>query len=129
MPAGLPIELRERIVRAHVEHGLSPEEVAELFGVGRTSVLRFIAKHRRGEPLEPGRAPGGTPKLGDTELTWLRGRLEEDPYLTSYELTAKYNRAFPKNRVHRSTILRAMHTLGFTHKKRPPSPRNASAPT
>lgn len=119
MSSGYPLELRERIVRAHVEFEMGPQEIAELFGVGRTSVRRYLAKIAAGESLTPGRPPGARPKLGSKEFAWLRERLVEDPYLTSYELAAGYNKRFRANRVHRSTILRAMHSLGFTHKKRP----------
>ncbi len=115
----LPIELRERIVQAYEKQGLAPQEIADLFQVGRTTVRRYLDKHAQGESLEPGFSPGAPPKLGAKERTWLRKRLERDPYLTSYELTVDYNKRFPKNRVHRSTILRAIHDLGFTHKKRP----------
>lgn len=119
MPAGLPIELRTRIVRAHVDQGLSMQEIAELFGVGRTTVRRYLAKNARGESLEPRVAPGARPKLGTKEFAWLKKSIEKNPYVTSYELATLYNRRFRKNQVHRSTVLRAMHQLGFTHKKRP----------
>lgn len=118
MPASIPIELRERIVRAHVERGMGLREIADLFDVGYTSVWRYLAKHANGEPLEPGRPPGAQPKLTKLQRSWLKKQLESDPYLTSYELSARYNRHFRSNRVHRSTILRAMHALGFTHKKK-----------
>ena len=117
--SSLPIELRERIVQAHVDRGLSQTQVAELFQVGRTTVRRYLQKVEAGESLEPGRPPGPTPKLTPKHFTWLKSCLQEDPYLTSYELAAKYNRRFKSNPVHRSTILRAMHKLGYTYKKRP----------
>ena len=116
---GHPLELRERIVRAHVELKMGQQEIAELFGVGRSSVRRYLAKHAAGESLAPGIPPGAPTKLGDKELAWLRKQLTADPYLTSYELSARYNRRFRSNQVHRSTILRAIAALGFTHKKRP----------
>jgi putative transposase len=118
MPASIPIELRERIVRAHVERGMGLREIAELFAVGYSSVWRYISKHENGEDLEPGVAPGAQPKLTASQRSWLKKEIEDDPYLTSHELSARYNRRFRSNRVHRSTILRAMRALGFTHKKK-----------
>ena len=118
MPASFPIELRERIVRAHMELGLRPAEIAETFAVSSASVRRLIAKAENDESLEPGVGSGRPAKLGKKELDWVRRKLEADPYLTSYELSAHYNREFRSNRVHRSTILRAMHALGYTFKKR-----------
>lgn len=119
MPAGLPIELRTRIVNAHVEQGLSRQEIAEVFGVAPTTVGRYLKKLAHGESLEPRTSPGAQPKLGTKELAWLKRNVAKNPYVTSYELAVLYNRRFKKNQVHRSTILRAMHQLGFTHKKRP----------
>lgn len=116
---GLPIELRERIVRAHTEHGMEVLEIADVFQVSITSVRRFIKLASSGGSLIPRTAPGGVKKLGKSEHEWLLSEIQESPFTTSYELTAKYNRNFRSNKVHRSTILRAMHTLGFTHKKRP----------
>ena len=118
MPASLPIELRERIVGAHVEQGMSAAEISRVFQVGYTSVRRYLAKHELGASLAPQFPPGKTPKLGPRELAWVKAELSANPYLTSYELSTRYNRAHRSNGVHRSTILRAMHKLGFTHKKR-----------
>ena len=119
MPASLPIELRERIVGAHVEQGMSVAEISRVFQVGYTSARRYIAVHLSGASLEPRLPPGAEPKLGPADLAWVKNELAADPYLTSYELSARYNRVYRSNRVHRSTILRAMHKVGFTHKKRP----------
>lgn len=115
---GLPIELRERIVHAHAEQGMAVLEIAELFQVSITSVRRFIKVAKAGGSLTPETPPGGLKKLGESEHQWLLAEIQQSPFTTSYELTAKYNRKFRGNKVHRSTILRAMHTLGFTHKKR-----------
>ena len=129
MPRALPIELRERIVQAHLKHGMPADELAEIFSVSVASVRRYLAKDAAGESLEPGVAPGGKPKLSDTENTWLQAELEADPFLTSYELCARFNKAFRCNQVHRSTILRAIHKFGFTYKKKRRTRRSASATT
>jgi transposase len=115
---GLPIELRERIVRAHFEQGIAVLEIADVFQVSITSVRRFIKLAKAGGSLVPNAPPGGQEKLGEAEFKWLLAEIKQSPFTTSYELTSKYNRKFRANQVHRSTILRAMHKLGFTHKKR-----------
>lgn len=119
MPAALPIELRQRIVRAYARQDMTVAEIAAVFQVGVTSVRRYAALARRGLSLHPRTAPGAESKLMDEDLAWLRAQVEASPYLTSYELCTLYNRCHRRNRVHRSTILRAIHKLGFTHKKRP----------
>ncbi len=118
MAAGFPIELRERIVRAYTKLGLSAAETAATFGVSHMSVRRLAAKAAEGESLIPGVSTGRPGKLGERELAWIRKQLEADPYPTSYALKSLYNRKFRSNQVHRSTILRAMHSLGYTFKKK-----------
>ena len=115
---GLPIELLERIVSAQNDQGMAPSEIADVFQVSMASVYRFIKAANAGETLVPNGPTGGPRKLGQRELQWLRSTIETNPFTTSYELTSKYNQEFRSNRVHRSTILRAMHELGYTHKKR-----------
>lgn len=114
----IPLELRERIVEALESKKLTWSETADLFGVSQSSIHRLMLKQRAGESLAPRQSPGAVSKLGAAELSWLRDELESNPYVTSYELSAMYNRRFRGNRVHRSTILRTMHALGYSHKKK-----------
>ncbi len=93
------------------------DDIATNFGVSHMSVRRLIAKAESGESLEPGVGAGRPTKLGEHELEWLRGEIKANPYATSYELSAKYNRQFRTNKVHRSTVLRAIRALGYSSKK------------
>ena len=97
---------------------MAPAEISDIFQVSIISVYRFIKTANSGKTLTPRTPTGGPRKLGQRELMWLRQAVEASPFTTSYELTSKYNQMFRSNRVHRSTILRAIHKLGFTHKKR-----------
>ena len=119
MPASLPIQLRERIVGAHIEQGMNAAEISRVFQVSYTSVRRYLAANESGASLEPRLPPGKEPKLGRDELSWVKSEMASDPYLTSYELSTRYNRVHRSNQVHRSTILRAMHKVGLSFKKRP----------
>lgn len=119
MPASLPLELRKRIVSAHLDQGLSEKEVAEIFGVARSSVRRYLAKHRQQESLEPRRARGADPKLGAEEIEWIKSQVEKNTFQSSYDLAEAYNKHFSQNQVHRSTVLRAMKKLEISYKKKP----------
>jgi transposase len=118
MGHGYPIELRERIVSCHVDEGYSISEAARRFHVSRQTASIYVNKWLSDESLEPGIARRSDRKLCDDAIAWIKKSIEENPFVTSYELAAAYNRAFKHNQVHRSTILRAMKELGFTFKKR-----------
>ncbi len=66
-------DLRQKIVDA-IRRGMSKAEAARTFGVGISTVKRYATKAQRGEPLEPGKAPGKRPKMDER----LRKLLEED---------------------------------------------------
>jgi transposase len=57
-----------------IGRGMSKAEAARTFGVGISTLKRYMSKVHRGEPLEPGKAPGRAPKIGERE----RKLLEED---------------------------------------------------
>ncbi len=80
---GLPIELRERLVAAHVEQGLEILEVAQLFRVSHSSVRRYVATVAEGESLLPKSPPGLQAKPGNKELDWLLVDIKANPCTTS----------------------------------------------
>ncbi len=117
MPKAISLDLRERVADAVLRAEESYPLIAERFCVSVGTVKRIAVKARAGESLEASSPPGRERKLGSVHLARIRAEIERDPYITSYELAARFNKYFPKNRVHRSTILRAMHELGFSFKK------------
>lgn len=127
MAAPLSIDLRERIAAAVVAGEESHPLIAERFDVSVTTVERISRKLREGKSLEPGKSTGRGSALKERHLVWIRTEVERDPYISTYEVAGRFNKRFPKNRVHRSTILRAMHQLGYSFKKN--SARSAARPT
>lgn len=119
MAAPLSLDLRKRIAAAVLAAEETQPRIAERFCVSLSTVERISRKLNAGEGLEPQKHPGRQPLLDERHLERIRAELERDPYITSYELARRFNRVFSKNKVHRSTILRAMHRLGFSFKKRP----------
>lgn len=120
--AVLSQDIKERIVRSVMDDGLSQAETAQRLSVAESTVSRTMRAYReRGTvaPLEYVHGP--SPKLGEEHLEWLRTRVAESPFLSTYELTPLFNEAFPDVTVHRSSILRALHSLGMSVKKRPRS--------
>lgn len=127
MAATLSQDLKERIVRSVTGDELSRAETARRFAVSKSTVTRVLRVWKeRGSVATLEHVPGRKPKLDDTHLAWLRKRVEESPFLSTYELTPMFNEAFPKLGVHRSTILRKLHEFGMSLKKRPRSRPSAS---
>lgn len=117
MPGPLSVDLRQRIVAAIEAAEESHPLIAERFGVSVTTVERMSRRQREGKPLEARKPPGPAKRLEEKHLDWMRRVLGEERFITSYELAARFRKRFPKHAVHRSTVLRAMHELGFSFKK------------
>src|SRR5215218_4631548 len=80
------LDLREKIVVA-VRRGMSKAHAARTFGVGATSVKRYVSLAEQGRSLEPGTAPGKQSKLGESGMRLLED-LHERPRVT-YENRAR----------------------------------------
>lgn len=124
------MDLAERIAdairRAEESHPL----IAERFSVSVTSVERISRRMREGRPLTRTEHSGGVqPLLQEQHHAYVRQQLETDPFVSSYELTARFNAQFSDLEVHRSTILRAMHAAGFSFKKKSRTRRKGTGTT
>jgi transposase len=65
------IDLREKIVAA-VGDGMSKAQAARTFGVGATSVKRYVKLAEKGKSLRPGKAPGKKGKLDERGMELLK---------------------------------------------------------
>ena len=127
MPKPYSRELRERVVRAY-EGGLTQHEVAEQFEIGRTTLVKWLRLRRETGDIEPRPHGGGVPAKVDSAL--MEQVLTELPDGTRAELTALYNRKVGrKDRVHESSLYRALRRNGYVSKKNSRGLRNRSAQT
>ena len=108
-------DLRTKIVEAR-ERGMPTAEVARTFGVGTSSVKRYVATAREGRSLAPRKHPGSKPKLDESACKLLQADLEERPTATLYERRAFLEWAAGV-RVSESTISRVLRRLGWSRKK------------
>jgi transposase len=108
-------DLRKKIVEA-VERRMPKIEAARTFGVGISSVKRYVASYREGRSLAPKKRPGSKPKLDEGARKLLEANLEEHP-----EATLPQRREFLQQvcgvSVSDSTISRMLRRLGWTRKK------------
>ncbi len=108
-------DLRRKIVDA-VERGMPKAEAARTFGVGISTVKRYASKIQRGEPLQPGKAPGKRPKMDEQVRKLLQEDLHERPFITLQQ-RCDYVEAISGVSVSRSTMCRAIARIGSTRKK------------
>ena len=108
-------DLRQKIVDAIVR-GMPKAQAARTFGVGISTVKRYATKARRGEPLEPGKAPGKRPKIDERLGKLLEEDLKERPFVSLRE-RCDYVEAISGVSVSRPTMCRAIARMGSTRKK------------
>jgi transposase len=87
---------------------------------------RYATKARRGEPLEPGKAPGKPPKIDERIQKLLVEDLEERPFVTLKE-RCEYVEAISGVSVSRSTMCRSVARIGSTLKKGGQAPRSETS--
>ncbi len=118
-------DLRQKIVDA-VRRGMPKAQAARTFGVGISTVKRYSTKAQRGEPLEPGKAPGKRPKMDERGRKLLEEDLKERPFVTLRE-RCDYVEAISGVSVSRSTMCRAIDQIGSTRKKGDEAPRSETS--
>ena len=119
MPNPLSNDLRDRIVDTWKQDEASYASLAERYGVHDSTVYRLIEHYKKYGSVEPrphGRGRART--LNAAHRRWLSKQISKSPATTSYELTAALKQRFVGLSVHRSTVLRFMHEIGLTYKKK-----------
>ncbi len=108
-------DLRKKVVQA-VEKGMPKVEAAKTFGVGISSLKRYVAAARAGRSLAPKRRPGSKPKMDETARRLLESDLEERPAATLPQ-RREFLRRVAGVRVSDSTVSRMLKRLGWSRKK------------
>jgi transposase len=108
-------DLKERLVRA-VADGQPMREAARRFGVAVTTVKRAVVQERETGSLERKPIPGCPRRLGAEQEAALRARLETAPDATVLEHCAWWAE-HSGQQLSEATRWRAIHRLGWTHKK------------
>jgi transposase len=109
------LDLRKKIVEAK-ERGMPTVEVAKTFGVGVSTVKRYVATAREGRPLAPKKHPGSKPKIDESARRLLEADLEERPVATLPERREFLRRTCGVS-VSDSTVSRMLKRLGWSRKK------------
>jgi transposase len=109
-----------------IGRGVPKAQAAPNFGIGISTVKRYATKARRGEPLQPGKAPGKPPKIDERVGKLLEEDLKEHPFAALRE-RCEYVRAVSGVSVSRSTMCRTIARIGSTRKKGGESPRSETS--
>ena len=117
-------DLRERIVRV-VADGQPMREAARRFGVRVSAVKRYVVRQQETGSLARSPIPGGPRKISREQEVILRARLEAEPDATVLEHCAWWAE-HQGQELSETTMWRAMHRLGWTHKKRHWQPASAT---
>src|SRR5215212_995994 len=110
-------DLRKKIVEAvEKERGMPKIEAARTFGVGISSVKRYVAAAREGRSLAPKRRPGSKPKLDEGARRLLETDLQERPTATLPQ-RPEFLRRIGGVEVSDSTVSRVLNRMGWSRKK------------
>ena len=114
--ASYSLDLRERVVKAHLEEGQNKSAVARRFGVSRWTVMRYVERSALGS-LAPTPHPGGKRRLNGTQCEVLEGQVREHQDW-SLEQHAAAITAATGVAIKKSSVGNYLKRLGITHKKR-----------
>ncbi len=114
--SGYSVDLKERIVSAVEEDGMSKAQAARTFSVSRSSVKRYAKLVEEGRPLAPKKRPGSKPKMDQRARRLLDAEVERHPAATLSE-RREFLRKAAGVRVSDSTLSRMLRRLGWSRKK------------
>ena len=127
MPNPYPVALRERAVRAYEDSTETYQGVAQRFAISVTTLLQWVQRARATGEIAP--RPKGGGWRSPVDVPTLHRLVAERPDRTTDELTRAYNRAVAASqRVHRSSVLRALQRTGYVFKKNDPARRSRIVP-
>jgi len=119
------VDLRWKIVEA-VRRGMSKAQAARTFGVGISSIKRYVNMAQDGESLVPKKAPGKERKLDRGATRLLEEDLHRRPEAT-HRQRAKLLFELLGVQVSESTVCRVLKRLGYTRKKDQWVPANGTS--
>ena len=116
--SGYSLDLRARIVKAHLEEGQSHSEVVRRFGVSRWSVRRYLKRSAAGS-LAPTPHPGRKQRLDNAGCEILRKQVETH-HDWSLAQHAEAISAATGVTLKKSSVGNYLKRLGISYKKKLP---------
>lgn len=111
------LDLRERVVKAVAEDGLSCRQAAQRFGVGASTVIKWVQRWRTTASFAPGQMGGHRPKkIAGVWRNWLLARCRDRAFTLRGLVAELAERGL---RVDYRVVWAFVHAENLTHKKRP----------
>lgn len=122
------MDLRERVVAAVEQGGLSRNAAARRFGVAVSTAINWLRRHRETGSVAPGKMGGHRPrKLVGKHRDWLMERMKTDFTLRGLQTElADPSISSGGIKVDYRTVRSFVHGEGLSFKKKRPSRRTAS---
>ena len=118
------MDLRERVVAAVMDEGMSARGAAARFGISESSAIKWVRRHRQTGTVAPSQIGGHKPRLLAGELRdWLLDRMKSD--FTLRGLVAEL--ATRGVKVDYVQVWRFAHAEGLSFKKKRSSRRATEA--
>ena len=109
-------DLRQKIVQAVQQRGMSKSQAARLFGISLSSVKRYARLASQGESLSPRKGGGRPPKAGETTKKLLEEDIRTRPAATVAD-RRHFLESFAGKTLSEPTLRRLLKRMGFSRKK------------
>lgn len=114
------LDIRQRVVAAVNDKGMSKQEVAELYDISRASVYRYLALEES-DNLAPQKHPGPGRRLDESDCQKLVKQVEKYPDLSLEEHAEKFSKEH-KLTLKKSSMANYFERLDVRRKKNASSP-------
>ena len=118
-------DLRERVVAAVEEDGVSRRKAAAHFAVGISTVINWVRRFRETGSVLPGKMGGHRRPILEAHRDWVAERIAAEPEVTLRELTAELEARGV--RVSYGAMRNFVHREGLSFKKNSAAKRAKSA--
>ena len=110
------MDLRERVVAAVENEGMTRHQAAARFGIAVSSAVKWVARYRKTGTAAPSKIGGYKPKtLRGLHADWLAARCQEKDFTIS-QLVEEL-REIRGLKVDRRSVWEFLHAKGLSHKK------------
>ena len=109
-------DLRQKVVQALEQRGISKSQAARLFGISLSSVKRYVRLAKQGRSLAPRKGGGRPPIADETTKRLLEEDMRKRPAATVADRRHFLER-FAGRDLSEPTLRRLLKRMGFSRKK------------